>query len=168
MTSSATPVRLGPEFDAFLFAPLDEEEGGAWLSVLSVLARLDVDPWREAAALARMPKVTAHQRLASLIAALPDAPAMRLNPATIADRLVRLLPRGEPASIAARIVALRADPAPTMRGVASTILINLLLMGGMIFVQWGLASIRSPPVDPAHAVVSATVLPNALPPGHHH
>jgi hypothetical protein len=58
MTRSAMTALLGPEFDAFLYAPVDEEGNGVLLSVLSALARLDVDPWREAAELARMPTIT--------------------------------------------------------------------------------------------------------------
>jgi hypothetical protein len=85
MTHSTIPALLGPEFDAFLFASVDPEGEGASLSVLSALARLDVDPWREAAELARMPREVANQRLTSLIAALPDAPAARLRHGHSAD-----------------------------------------------------------------------------------
>jgi hypothetical protein len=41
------------------------------LSVLSALARLNLDPWHEAAELSDLPKDTAAQRLAALIALLP-------------------------------------------------------------------------------------------------
>jgi hypothetical protein len=73
MTRSASVSRLASEFDNFLFAPIGEDRNEVPLSVLSALARLDVDPWHEAANLARLPKETATQRLASLIAGLPDA-----------------------------------------------------------------------------------------------
>ncbi len=63
------------------------------LSVLSALTRLDIDPWREASELARLPPENATQRLASSIAALPDAWSARLDFRTIAARLVALLPR---------------------------------------------------------------------------
>ena len=45
------------------------------LSVLSALARLDIDPWQEAANLARLPRETATERLATLIAKLPGEPS---------------------------------------------------------------------------------------------
>jgi hypothetical protein len=102
MRDSVAAAPLGSEFDAFLFASVDDEENGMVLSVLSVLARLDVGPWREAAELARMPGDAANQRLTFWIAALPDAPATRLQPGTIADRLIGLLPRGNISSIASR------------------------------------------------------------------
>jgi hypothetical protein len=84
---------LGSEFDDFLFAPIGEDRNGLLLSVLSALARRDLDPWQEAAELAGLPEAVATQRLASLIAALPDMPSVRHGPGTIAARLVALLPR---------------------------------------------------------------------------
>ena len=74
MTRSSVDLHLAPEFEDFLFAPVGEDEHGMLLSVLSALARLNIDPWREAAKLAGMPVKTATERLASLIAALPDGP----------------------------------------------------------------------------------------------
>jgi len=104
-------AQLGHEFDAFLFASVDQETDGGSLSVLSVLARANVDPWREAADLAGMPLEAANRRLTSLIGALPPESAVPLVPAAIADRLVRLLPRGTSASVASRGQSLQTDPA---------------------------------------------------------
>ena len=70
------------------------------LSVLSALARLGLDPWREAAELARMPNQAAEQRLTSLIEALPEAPSTRPEPQAISTRLIALLPRGASAAFA--------------------------------------------------------------------
>ncbi|HZL59045.1 MAG TPA: hypothetical protein VFC38_05045 [Stellaceae bacterium] len=75
MTRAVSVSLLGSEFDDFLYAPVGEDGNGMRLSVLSALARLDVDPWQEAAKLARLPGKTAIERLASLIAALPDGPS---------------------------------------------------------------------------------------------
>jgi len=99
MTRSARVSALAPEFDDFLFAPIGEDMNGMLLSVVSALARLDVDPWQEAANLAQLPGTTATRRLASLIAALPDRPSMHLDPETTAARLIARLPRrvGSPA-----------------------------------------------------------------------
>ena len=57
---------INPELERFLFAPL-HENGDAPLSVLSVLARQDIDPWQEAARLAQLPKDHAVNSLASTI-----------------------------------------------------------------------------------------------------
>jgi hypothetical protein len=81
------------DFDDFLFATIGDDNNGMQLSVNSALARSDVDPWEEAAALARLPAETATRKLASLIAALPDGPLARPDPETNAARLIALLPR---------------------------------------------------------------------------
>jgi hypothetical protein len=151
---------LGPEFDAFLFAPVDEEAKGAPLSVLSALARLDVDPWREAAELAAMPKGAANQRLMSLLAALPDTSSARRAPDTIADRLVKLLPRRDGASIVSREKLLRADPAPTSRAVVNVILINLFLMAGILCAQWAFAGRQPAHVAPHRPAALGMVAPH--------
>ena len=54
MPCTASISYLGSEFDDFLFAPIGEERNGMPLSVVSALARSDLDPWQEAAQLARL------------------------------------------------------------------------------------------------------------------
>jgi hypothetical protein len=63
------------------------------LSVLSALARQDVDPWEEAARLARLPKETAVRQLIALLDAPPRRPLVSPDAARIAVRLIALLPR---------------------------------------------------------------------------
>lgn len=93
-TIRSPPVTtLAPEFEDFLFASIGEEKNGMLLSVISALARLDVDPWQEAANLAQLPGTTATRRLASLIASLPERPLANLDPGTVAARLIARLPR---------------------------------------------------------------------------
>ena len=58
--------RLESQYDAFLFASLSETDEMT-LSVLSVLARQDVDPWQEAARLTRLSREQAINSLASRI-----------------------------------------------------------------------------------------------------
>ena len=93
MTRPALVSVLGSEFDDFLFAPIGEDRNDSPVSVLSALAQLDIDPWQEAAELAQLPGETATQRLASLMAALPDGPLADRDLETIAGRLIALLPR---------------------------------------------------------------------------
>ena len=71
MTQSVSVFRTRTEFDNFLFAPIDED-GNGMLSVLSALTQLDFDPWREATELTRLSADKATQRLATLIASLPN------------------------------------------------------------------------------------------------
>ena len=72
MTHAALTPLLGREFDDFLFAPIGDDQNGPPLSVVSALARLDVDPWKEALSLARMPREEAKERLTAHIASLPN------------------------------------------------------------------------------------------------
>jgi hypothetical protein len=109
MTHAALTPLLGREFDNFLFASIGDDQNGRFLSVLSAFARLDVDPWKEAINLARMPKQLAIDRLSSLLASLPKGSTTGLAPEVIAASLVALLPHaaglGAPAAAAIRQAA---------------------------------------------------------------
>jgi hypothetical protein len=98
MTTSPSVSYLAPQFDDFLFARIEEDSDAAPLSVPSVLSRLGIDPWEEAAKLTRLERVPAAKRLAAFIAATPGASPIYLNTKTVCDRLIDLLP--SPAEIA--------------------------------------------------------------------
>lgn len=93
MKAGAATTTAGSDFDEFLYAPIWEERNGMLLSMLSALARLNVDPWDEAARLARLPREAATRFLTTLISALPDAPTARADPRALAERLIALLPQ---------------------------------------------------------------------------
>jgi hypothetical protein len=139
------------EFDAFLFAHIGEEKNGMLLSVLSALARLDLDPWREAAELARMPRQIARQRLTSLIAALPNKPPTRPGAEAVSTRLIALLPQAASPSVASSSKILGGVRTPDYRTVICVILVNLLIMLG---AEWA-ASTAHPPVKVAPAQASS-------------
>lgn len=162
MTRSAS--LLASEFDSFLFAPIGEERNGMLLSVLSALARLDVDPWQEAAKLALLPDATAADRLTELIMALPDEPLAHRDPATIAARLVGLLPRR--ANVPPRKTLRGIVASPKFRFVISLVMLNVILMAVLFGVQFVTISHQAAaPVDKNHAQASGTVSPQAKPPG---
>ena len=92
MTSAVSIFGRKSEFDPFLYAPVGEERNGMLLSVLSALARLDVDPWLEAATLTKMPAKDATLRLTSLLSSLPSEAVTLLAPSTVL-RLIALLPK---------------------------------------------------------------------------
>jgi hypothetical protein len=81
MTSAVSVFGHKTEFDPFLFAPVGEERNGMLLSMLSALARLDVDPWQEAGTLTKMPAQDATLRLTSLLSSLPSDAATCERPA---------------------------------------------------------------------------------------
>jgi hypothetical protein len=92
MTSAVSIFGHKSEFGPFLCAPVGEERNGMLLSVLSALARLDVDPWLEAATLTKMPAKDAALRLTLLLSSLPSEAATLLAPSTVL-RLIALLPK---------------------------------------------------------------------------
>jgi hypothetical protein len=73
---------LGSEYDAFLYAPIGKSDDDMSLSVLSALARKNIDAWEEAATLAHLSRESAIARLASTLSA----------PSATAAGLVALLP----------------------------------------------------------------------------
>lgn len=162
MTRSGLAYTLGSEFDNFLFAPIGEDRNGMLLSVLSALARLDVDPWQEAANLAQLPKETATERLASIIAALPDGPSVYPDQGMIAARLVALLPRRASSNIESPRTFLGASAATNPWAI-----IYVIFMVFALGAQWLAASRQSlAQVDNVHAAASSTVAPQMqmLPP----
>lgn len=58
---------LGQECEPFLYAIVCNEENGMPLTVVSAIARSGADPWKEAARIAKMPKVVALDALAGMI-----------------------------------------------------------------------------------------------------
>jgi hypothetical protein len=83
--------RLESQYDAFLFASLCEDDELP-LSVVSVLARQDVDPWQEADRLARL---STEQAINSLASRIWKSNSERWPPSEaslLAIRLIKLLP----------------------------------------------------------------------------
>ena len=134
MTHTALTPLLGREFDDFLFAPIGEDRNGTTLSVLSALARGDVDPWQETASLARMPKERATERLAGLIAATPMDLATGQSVATIAARLIALLPVSPVYKVAAPAALFKTAAIMPSRFFIPLSVLALLLAGYFIFV----------------------------------
>jgi hypothetical protein len=124
---------LNPEFNDFLFASIGEEKNGMLLSVLSALARLDIDPWQEAVRLARLPKDLARQSLASLIAGLPSGRWAPSDSTVIAARLAQLLPSRN-SSKASSVVANRSVLEMT-RHLAMMWLIYAAICGALFIVE---------------------------------
>ena len=86
----------GLEYTAFLFEPLGDDRNGVPLALASILGRMSLDPWSEAASLAAMPTDVAAHKLASIIEAMPHQVVPRVESSTLAERLIRLLPKRPP------------------------------------------------------------------------
>ena len=135
MTHAAITPLLGREFDPFLFATIGDERDGPLLSVVSALARLEVDPWKEAASLARMPRDQAKQRLTSLIASLPKGATTSLSPEIIAARLIALLPQAGSVNTATSATLRQVTPIPYSRLFVGLGAFALLLAAYFIFTS---------------------------------
>ena len=98
---------LTSRYDDFLYATVCLQANGTQLSVLSALARMDVDPWQEATRLAAMPKVIAERSLVTILDVVSRGSWNQSEAEVVAARLIRLLPQLEKAdAIAATQVAI--------------------------------------------------------------
>ena len=130
MERPAPPTRLSGEFDAFLFSSIGEDRNGIPLSVVSLLARRDLDPWLEAAKLADLPVDTATRQLTRLIQTIAYQPLTLPDPEAIANRLIALLPHRPLADIRQPTKAGHAVTAALMspKVVVATILLAIYLI----------------------------------------
>jgi hypothetical protein len=149
-----SPEFLGPEFNDFLFASIGEDRNGGYLSVVSALARLDLDPWAEAAKLAKLPVEIATQKLSSLIAAFQEIPSAAQEPRKIAARLVALLPGSLSLKLRPTRSSSGAKAITNSRSVLSIFLCSFALMLALQFV---IHSVRPPASHPVSHVESNAV-----------
>jgi hypothetical protein len=80
------------DLNAFLFSDVGQERSGMTMSVVSLIARMGADPWREAGRLAGLPQDAAREWLAQTIASTPSSTWSLPDATVIATRLVALLP----------------------------------------------------------------------------
>jgi hypothetical protein len=163
MAPMASVLGLGSEFDRFLFAAIGDDLNAMPLSVVSVLARADLDPWQEAATLAALPAELATQRLTMLLAALPERTLQGTSAASTAVRLIALLPPRTNANT--RLAAQRSDAASAAhpRTFQNPILIAIYLilsLGIQIFAARLDLALRTNAVH----VSAAPTLPSQTPP----
>jgi hypothetical protein len=158
MTPTAPIPPLGSEFNNFLFALVGEDRNGMPLSVVSVLARMELDPWVEAASLADLPAETAARKLATWLDVLPDPTLKLASSDTRAARLIALLPQRRNPSSALPPAGTGAVAGAQPRALTKAILIAIymiLSMGIQLFFAR-----REPPAAPELThTPAATVVP---------
>lgn len=98
------------------------------LSVLSALARLDLDPWQEAAKLARMSRDKAVWRMTALIETLPGNPSTHINSKAIATRLIALLPQQIDINVGAPGTTSITGKSANLRVILTLIILNAIFM----------------------------------------
>lgn len=131
---------LRTDLDAFLLAPIADDATGMPLTMLTMLARMGIDPWAEASDLAALSREAATQKLISVLAGVPNGPAQGADTASAAARLVALLhavpkPKAPTADAAPLRVAVATQPKRVPRAVYY--LLALILM---FVAQWALDS----------------------------
>jgi hypothetical protein len=146
MPAADSKSPLGSEFDTFLFTLLGEDENGLPLSVVSLFARINLDPWQEAGDLAALPPEAAARRLAGSLDTLMDPVLRQANTETRILRLLALLPR--PVSAGGRTplagVGSAAAPEPGTRiGVILIITSAIVLLSSQF-----MAAHRDAPIPP--------------------
>lgn len=163
--STVSALAFKSDFDAFLLATIgaDNINERMQLSVLSALARLDIDPWEEAAALSRLSREMATQKLTLLLAALPDEPSMRRDAGAIAARLIPLLPQRAASSVQSRAKSSDAETVGHAWRFKS-IIIYAIYMGLMLAAQQFVTNPASvAPSDKPPIARNATVSSQAPP-----
>lgn len=93
MAYAPTQLAQDPQYERFLFAPVGEDQRGTSVTVLSMLARLGVDPWGEASDLAKLPEGAARQRLDALLGRFSDVQILVADRGRIVAKLLTFLPR---------------------------------------------------------------------------
>jgi hypothetical protein len=160
MTPAASVAFISSEFNDFLYAPIGVERNEMQLSVLSALARLNLDPWGEAAELSELPKHAATRRLASLIARLPTGRWVHADCGAIAGRLIELLPNRRPFKVP---LAQKTNGLPEIARSAS---VKILICAALVAAALIIAASRepSPHGDSADAPGSSMASPPRTPP----
>jgi len=100
MANQRSALDVTSRYNDFLFAPISDERGGTRLSVLSALARMNVDPWDEAARLATLSTPDAQKTLVSTLNLFPEKRQMPAETEILAARLIALLPKTDEATSA--------------------------------------------------------------------
>jgi hypothetical protein len=139
MTPANSVSFFRPEFDDFLYAPIAADRNEMPLSVLSALARLDIDPWKEAAELSELPRFTAAQRLAGLILQLPGERWTKADSRAISDRLIELLPRRSSPQTPL------AEKAHGLRAIKLSAATKMLICAALVATVLIVAANREPP-----------------------
>ena len=134
----------GSEFHNFLYAPICVDQEGMTLSVLSAIARQDIDPWSEAARLSLLPQESAARQIHGLLDALPSSSLDGLQRAQLAGRLSALLPRRATFSAA----AIMRPPLTAAREPAAAAAFNwrflCVYFCAMLLMNWLMSHWRAP------------------------
>lgn len=125
------------DFERFLYAPVGEDRRGYNVTVLSMMARLGLDPWDETAELVTIGRQAAQTRLRKLLQRFWDVPALSSDSRKVANDLSRLLPERAPILSLTQSGSDIGAPKEATKGVSWVVLVvilvvlQLLMIGGL-------------------------------------
>lgn len=128
MADPSVPTPHPPEFNRFLHASVGEDRNGFAVTVLSTLARLGFDPWKETAELVTLGGDDARARLGALLARFRDVPALASDHGRIARDLTQLLPKGRASGSQTRTASTAAGVRMRASGAIWTVLTILFVL----------------------------------------
>jgi hypothetical protein len=146
-------------FNDFLYADVGDDKNGMSLTVLSALARQNVDPWELAADLSRLPAESAHTKLIAMLEAVPGHSALA-DRADVAARLIPLLPRvrsGRAVGAQTLQRMIPGDRSPERQDLSMV----LAYFISLIFGLWFLSGFSAKSPVPAEAADVTTMQPAA-------
>ena len=123
-----------PEFERFLYASVGEDRNGYVVTVLSTLARLGLDPWKETAELVTLGRDAAGARLGLLLSTFRDVPALGSDQGKVARELSLLLPESPPPRFLNQAGATSATGRPMSAGAVWVVLALVLVLLLFLFV----------------------------------
>jgi hypothetical protein len=151
-------------FSQFLYAFVGDDANGMELTLLSALARQNMDPWQKAADLSQLPGCVAMRALETLLKSVPghESPVERT---ALAGRLLSLLPH--PVDIKDRGANPSCPPAPARSDPTTELTLVLLYFMAMLVCGWWFSD-RTPAEASAQppaagAPVAAERAPSILP-----
>jgi hypothetical protein len=157
---AAATTSPGSEFQNFLYAPICQDQEGMTLSVLSALARQDVDPWTEAARLSRLPKETAIKQITDLLDGLPRRTLACLDRVEVAARLSALLPQTSGISVSG-VLQSPASARKNPTAFAFNWQFFYLYLCLMLLMNWLTAEFRAPQAPPTASDIPPGVVTQA-------
>ncbi|MFD1342259.1 hypothetical protein [Litorisediminicola beolgyonensis] len=123
-----------PEFDRFLHASVGEDRNGYAVTVLSTLARLGLDPWKETDELVMLGHDAAQARLGRLLARFRDVPALASDHGRIARDLSQLLPEKPKSGAMQRAASTVCGGRPETSGAIWTVIALIFVLFQMFMV----------------------------------
>jgi hypothetical protein len=126
-----------PALERFLRATVGEDVNGINVSVISMLARLEVDPWTEASDLAAMPDGPARKRLDTLMTRFKDVPTLGRDQGQIISALLDLLPKKKAAENLSSLNVAAGLPSAALGVPLYWYIITSLILGWIISLAQG-------------------------------